>query len=323
MKQPEPPLIDEDMRAVLDHDERFLAARRFDQLSAEQQLAVNDELALHWSSERPPVALVTSEAIVVSGRPVELRTFFPKNDMSESYIVWVHGGGWKEGSLDGYERLMRILANAARCAVVGIGYTKAPGAQFPAQLEELHSAFRHISETLLPDRRQRSIAGYSAGANLILAALSAYSDDLGRGYFQRACLACGVYDCDFETPSYRQYDGQFGSSKARMLDILETYAPGAVSRRDPLVFPLHARQDVCNDFYILSAQHDLLTDESDRLVASLRAQGKTVAAQEVRGVTHIFLQRSMRLPVACRTIEDMGLYLAGSQALDTRCRGAL
>ena len=229
MRQLEPFLIDEGMRAVLEHDERFLAERQFDRLSPEERLAVNDELALYWSSERPPVALVTSETIVVAGRPVELRVFFPKNDTGDSYVVWVHGGGWKEGSLDGYERLMRILANAACCAVVGIGYSKAPGARFPAQLLELRSAFYAISETLFPDRGQRSISGYSAGANLILAALSAYSDDLGHGYFQKACLACGVYDWDFGTVSYRQYDDElFGSSKARMLELLETYAPGAL-----------------------------------------------------------------------------------------------
>jgi len=305
-------VVDDDMWSVLMHDRDYLAERNFEQLTCEQQLAVNNELSLFWSSEKPPVALVKSNTIIVAGRPVELRTYFPIDDTEGQVIVWVHGGGWKEGSLDGYDRLMRILANAARCPVVGIGYTKAPKAQFPSQLGELRSAFLYIAEVLFPARTHRGIAGYSAGANLTLAALSACSDELGRGYFERACLACGVYGYDFDTPSYRQYDdGVFGSSKARIRDLIETYAPGAVDRRDPLVFPVHTRQDVCSDFLVVSAEHDLLRDDSHKLAGCLRTQGNRVSRLEVPGVTHIFLQRSMRLPIANRVIEDMALYLTG------------
>ncbi|NIA69379.1 alpha/beta hydrolase [Pelagibius litoralis] len=313
MIQPDTFVIDDDMRAALEHDAAFLEQRNFDLLAADGQLALNDELSLYWSSEKPPVAFVKSEMIVVADRSIELRTFFPKGDMTDRYIVWVHGGGWNEGSLDGYERLMRILANSARCAVVGIGYTKAPVAQFPTQLNELYSAFQYISKVLFPDRPCRSVAGYSAGANLIVSTLTAYAEELGPDYFQRAGLACGVYDCDFGLPSYSRYDNTvLGSSKARLLDILETYAPGAISRRDPLVFPVHSHQGVCSDFLVVYAEHDLLRDDSIKLAESLRDQGKNVMARQISGVTHIFLQRSMRVSVAYQTIVDMGKYLSAA-----------
>ncbi len=304
-------LIDEDMRAVIEHDRQYLEERNFEQLTDEEQLKINNELSLYWSADKPSVDCIQSEILIVANRSIELRTYFPKDDVRTKYIVWVHGGGWKEGSLDGYDRLMRILANAARCAVVGIGYTKAPAAQFPAQINELRSGFEYIAETMLPDRPVRVVAGYSAGANLILSTLVAYQDELGRGYFRRACLACGVYDCDFSTRSYNRYDDAwFGNSKARMRQVLEIYAPGAISRHDPVVFPLRSNQSVCNDFLIIYAEHDLLRDDSVNLVESLRSQGKSVTARQIAGVTHIFLQRSMRIPIAFRTIVDIGEYLS-------------
>lgn len=206
---------------------------------------------------------------------------------------------------------MRILANAAKCPVIGIGYSKAPGAQFPAQVDELFAAFRYIAKTMFPDRRERRVAGYSAGANLILSTLAAYREELGQGYFQRACLVCGVYDCDIATPSYDLYDdAPFGSSRARMLELFETYAPGAVSRSDPLVFPIRSHQSVCDNFLIVYAEHDLLRDDSVNLVESLHTQGKNVTARQILGVTHIFLQRSMKVAIAFRTITDMGEYFA-------------
>lgn len=316
MRQSDAFLIDDDMRAVLEHDARFLDERNFERLSEAAQLAVNDELSLYWSSEKPPVEHVESEALTVADRQVELRTFFPVGDTGDRYIVWVHGGGWKEGSLDGYERLMRILANASKCAVVGIGYTKAPEAQFPSQLHEVYAAFQYISSEIFPGRKHRSVAGYSAGANLILATLSAYSGELAPGYFECACLACGVYDCDFDTASYAAYDNAvLGSSKARMLDILETYAPGAVARCDPLVFPVNSRQNACERFLIVYAEHDLLRDDSLKLAGSLKTQGKEVTTRKILGVTHIFLQRSMRLPIAHQTIVDMGKYLSAHQGV--------
>lgn len=312
MRQLDEFLIDDDMRAALEHDIRFFQERNFESLTAAEQIAANDELSLYWSAEKPPVAEVKSEILMAGGRPVELRSFFPTDDAADRVIVWVHGGGWKEGSLDGYERLMRILANSANCAVVGVGYTKAPEAQFPSQLNELYAAFQYVSNVLFPGRTHRSVAGYSAGANLLLSTLSAYDNELGVGYFQRACLACGVYDCDSGTPSYNEYDNTaLGSSRTRMLDILETYAPGAVARGDPLVFPVDSHQNACDRFLIVYAEHDLLRDDSIKLAKSLRAQGKDVTTRKVPGVAHIFLQRSMRVPIAFQTIVDMGKYLSG------------
>ena len=258
------------------------------------------------------MADVRSVHLSVGGRRVELRSFHPSNDTGERYVVWVHGGGWKEGTLDGNERLMRVLANSSECVVVGVEYSKVPECRFPTQIDELYEACRHIDGSLFPDRQTRSIAGYSAGANLVLAVMAKYDSLFPKNYFAGAGLICGVYGVDFETPSYRRYaDAPFGRSRTSMIEILDDYAPGAIERQDPLVFPIDANPCACRDFLIVSAEHDLLRDDSAELARRLSSQGVDATHHQVPGVTHIFIQRSMRVQKAQSAIERVGTYLSG------------
>ena len=300
--------LEDDMKAALEFDRRFLADRKFDALSPEAQQAATRELSLHWCSDKPAVEHVESQSLLVDDRAIEIRTYYPGADSGDRFILWVHGGGWIEGCLDGYDRLMRVLANCAKCAVVGVGYTKAPKAQFPAQLEELYAAIDHVDQHIFPQRNKRGIAGYSAGANLILSAFCKYNDEIGPRHFQRASFVCGVFDHNFRSQSYTNYDGAFGQSGVRMRRLLDAYAPGAVSRKDRVVFPIRTHHSVCNEFQILCAEHDALRDDSINLANSLRSQGKNVEFVQFERVSHIFIQRSMGVAAARRAIEKIGDY---------------
>ncbi len=303
--------LDPDMRAALERDAAFLAERNYEVASEAEKLAISEALSLSWNTDRPPVEPVRSETIRVAGRPVELRTYQPGDDTGDGYVIWVHGGGWNEGSLDIYDRLMRVLANASACPVTGIGYTRVPKARYPAQIGELVHACRHIAERIFPERRHRFIGGYSAGANLILSSMLVHEDTLGAGYFSGACLACGVFDYDLSSHSHLLYDGYFDSSATRLNGIIEDYAPGAIARRDPIVFPVNGSPALCDRFLVIAAEHDMLRDDSMRLAAHLKKIGKDVTTRCVPSVSHIFLQRSMGVEAGQRTIVETGAYFAG------------
>ncbi len=310
MTDTDPFLLSDEMRDVLAFDQAFRDVHDFTEKSVEEQILIESMLSLHWAADGPEMESIHSVMLPIGDNRIELRTFTPANDAGDRYVVWVHGGGWREGSLDGYERLMRVLAESAACPVVGVGYTMAPMAQFPRQIGELLAAYEFVAKQLLPQRTLRYVAGYSAGANLIMSSLTYYQERLGKDYFARAALACGVYDCEFTTASYQNYEGYFGSSSTRMTQLLELYAPGAIARQDPVVFSVNSRQNVCRNFLILTAEHDLLKDESGRLVASLSSQGHNAAHLEIPGVTHIFIQRSRAMVAARQAIQKLGRYLA-------------
>lgn len=302
--------LDSDLKAALEDDAAYLRSHGYDSASEGRKLQISEALSLRWNAGSREICEIRTEVLEIDRRAVELRTYIPGVDGGDRYIVWVHGGGWNEGSLDIYDRVMRVLANAAGCPVVGVGYTKVPLARYPAQIDQLMGAYKHIDQSIFPYRTIRNVAGFSAGANLIMSSFSKYEDQLGTRYFDRACLVCGVFDCDFSTPSYERYDGFFGNSKERLYGILEDYAPGAISRRDSIVFPVNRNQKVCQRFLIMSAEHDMLRSDSDNLAQNFRDRGIETIHHCVPDVTHIFLQRSKSVEVARRAIVEMGEYFA-------------
>lgn len=303
--------LDPDLKKVLEHDAAFLAGRDYDRACDAEKLKINEDLGLVWNAEYPPVKEVQSIALRVDTRPVELRTYHPDKDAGQAYLIWVHGGGWNEGSLDLYDRLMRILANAAMCPVIGVGYTKVPMARYPTQVEELRHACQYVDKALFPLRRHRFISGYSAGANLILSSMVVHEDTLGPDYFGSACLVCGVFDGDFSSSSHIRYDGYFGNSRTRLNKIIENYAPGAIARRDTNVFPVNCSPSTCERFLVISAEHDMLRNDSQKLAANLNMQGKDATYQCVPDMSHIFPQRSMGVRAAHRILVEIGAYFAG------------
>ncbi len=302
--------LDAELRAALEDDAAYFEYSNYNGATDSQKLKISEALSLQWNSDLPEVREIHSVNLTFDRRIVELLTYIPDIDLSDRYIIWVHGGGWNEGSLDIYDRLMRVLANAANCPVVGVGYTKAPFARYPVQIEELIGAYKHIDRTIFPMRSKRNIAGFSAGANLIMSSFVKHEDLLGANFFNRASLVCGVYDCNFSSPSYNRYDGYFGNSKDRLFRILEDYAPEAIARRDPVVFPIEGNQKVCQKFLIISAEHDMLRNDSYVLAKNLKDRGCETIYRCIPDVTHIFLQRSMSVEVAHLTILEMGDYFA-------------
>ena len=309
--------LDPDMRRALEFDASFRAQSGYSTLDEAGRQDVDEELARHWNTDCPPMDKVIRQVISVYGSPIELRTHVPPNDDGRACVIWVHGGGWRSSSLDQNDRLMRVVAVSAGAPVVGIGYSKAPARRFPAQIEQVYAACRHVFEAALPDRSIRSIAGFSAGANLVLATMAKCSDRLSAGAFDRAGLVCGVYADDFDTESYTTYaTSGLGRSRSSMIDIIEDYAPGAIQRRDPFVFPVDADQTVCSEFLIMAAEHDMLRDDSRALAASLSNKGHNVLYEEVPGVTHLFVQRSRWVKAAEHALDRLGRFLTDRQPIN-------
>lgn len=85
-------------------------------------------------------------------------------------VLVIHGGGWSGGARDdGYVRgICRHLAGRG-LAALSVSYRLAPGARFPAQLDDLAEAvawLRREGGGLGLDTRAIGLWGYSAGAHL-------------------------------------------------------------------------------------------------------------------------------------------------------------
>jgi epsilon-lactone hydrolase len=90
-------------------------------------------------------------------------------------ILYLHGGGYVVGSLEGYRSLTAHLAVQTGARVDSLGYRLAPEHPYPAALDDALAAYRAILAETSPDRI--AIAGDSAGGGLTLALLLAARDE--------------------------------------------------------------------------------------------------------------------------------------------------
>lgn len=85
-------------------------------------------------------------------------------------IVFIHGGGWRQGSKEAYRDIIEEAAERGYVAVT-IGYRFAPAHIFPAQVEDVKCAVRWLranAEELGVDPNRIGATGDSAGGHLSL-----------------------------------------------------------------------------------------------------------------------------------------------------------
>ena len=103
------------------------------------------------------------------GTELKLDLAMPKGgEGSFPALVCLHGGAWKGGHRTNLDRTIEVLASRGYVAVT-VSYRLAPGAKFPAQIEDCKAAVRWLRANatryrINPDRI--GALGFSAGAHL-------------------------------------------------------------------------------------------------------------------------------------------------------------
>jgi acetyl esterase/lipase len=178
-------------------------------------------------------------------------------------IIWVHGGGWQNGSKDGCPPLRGGYIERGY-AVASINYRLSGHAVFPAQIEDCKAAIRwlrgHAKEYGL-DAKRFGVWGSSAGGHLV-ALLGTSGDvkefDVGANLDQssRVQAVCDCYGpTDFTvfvtTPGYERH-ATADAPEAKLIGgaVLENKAKAArvnpityVSKDDPPFLIVHGDQD--------------------------------------------------------------------------------
>jgi acetyl esterase len=253
--------------------------------------------------------------LVVDGAEgkVPARLYRPSEDIAPGVLVWLHGGGFVLGSLDGSDVEARALAAASGCAVVSVDYRLAPEHRFPAAPEDCYAATAWVAEhaaSLGAAPGPLAVGGDSAGGNLA-AVVARLARDRGGPSIDLQLLVYPVVARAPATRSYREFADGYWLTADAMEWFWRHYLPAGEDGSDPRASPL-----LCDSLarlppaVVAVAECDVLRDEGEQYAARLRADGVPVQLRRYTGMLHGFLACAGVVDEAWVAFEELGAAVA-------------
>jgi acetyl esterase len=291
------------------------AAALFEAATPEEFRAMRDDYvqtAIRLGGALEPVSRVEDVVIARPGGGAALpaRAYWPTAVDPVGALVWLHGGGWCIGDLDGFDRVCRSLCNAASATVVSVDYRLAPEHRYPAAVEDADLAVAwaigHGAAQLGFDPARVAIGGDSAGGNLSAVAALHAKDAL-----RAQLLVYPVVDAGMDTGSYREH-GDFPLLTAEAVAFCwRTYVGGDDLARasEPDASPLRAADlSGAPPAYIAVAGHDVLHDEGIAYARALEAAGVPVTVRDFADMAHGFIRWGGVVDRTRELVADLGAF---------------
>jgi len=247
---------------------------------------------------------IPSDFKIFSSRDVDAggvpaRLYLPSAEKNLGLCVFMHGGGWVIGTLDGHDDVCRRIAAQSGQAVLSIDYRMAPEFPFPTPLEDCITATRWARDnaaSLGCDASRMVVCGDSAGGNL--ATLVAQHSGVA---LKMQLLVYPAVDARCVTESYRKNGEGYLLTAAAMDWFYRHYLSGASSpgsspltssAEDPMVSPLLASDVILAKMpptVVITAEYDPLCDEGEQYAQKLTSLGVPTSCIRYRGQIHAFL----------------------------------
>ena len=154
--------------------------RRFDQIDTNKDglVTLEEDITYRTNRRRNTVAPSDPEGVTVhrdliygqiGDRKLPLDLYIPKDASSPlPVVIWIHGGGWRNGSKGNGGRARNIIKRGF--ALVDVEYRLSGEATFPAQIEDCKTAIRWIRANAKKynlDPNRIGAWGSSAGGHLV------------------------------------------------------------------------------------------------------------------------------------------------------------
>ncbi|NMK47755.1 alpha/beta hydrolase [Achromobacter sp. Bel] len=263
--------------------------------------------------EAETVAAVTEhEARSADGNPLRIRAYTPEGRGESGAlpaIVFAHGGGWFQCSLDLYDNPCRALANATQCKVFSVDYRLAPENKFPVPVEDVYDGLQWVAGNaamLGIDASRLAVCGDSAGGNLA-AAVAIMARDRGGPAIAHQLLFYPVMDYAFSTQSYQTYGRNFFLTEEIMRYCWFTYLLNEADGASPYASPLRVRTTAgLPPATVLVSEYDPLRDEGEAYAQRLRDGGVTAHDHRLPGMVHACIHMLGLTPAARRLFDLAG-----------------
>ncbi|MBF6445358.1 alpha/beta hydrolase [Nocardia farcinica] len=230
-------------------------------------------------------------------------------------LVYLHGGGFVLGTLDGCDELCRAIAAGSGWTVVSLDYRLAPENPYPAALHDCVDAYAWLTRSATDlgiDAGRIAVGGDSAGGNLAVALLLSLREQGGAPPVAQV-LAYPAVDDTFSRASWTEFADAplLGAAQGRW--FWEQYTGVGHPGGDPLAAPMRAESlRGLPPALVLTAEVDPIRDDAEAYAQRLRAEGVAVSSTRYRGVFHgfftevgVFAQTTAAIDEVCRFLREL------------------
>ena len=251
---------------------------------------------------------VTVEPVTVAARSAEW--IRPSTATNERVVLYLHGGGFRIGSLRAYRPFASQLAVALETQLLVVDYRLAPEHRFPAGLEDCLAAYAWLLATGWRND-QIAVMGDSAGGGLVASALLAAKR---RGLPQPASGVClsPLADMTCTTKAYVRNAGTdpYFNIKAA-IEAAHDYLGDADPRR-PLASPIFGDLADLAPILIHASTHEVLADDAVALATRVAQCGGRVQLDMWPQMTHVWHAMIPHVPESVAAVGDVRAFLQGA-----------
>lgn len=228
-------------------------------------------------------------------------------------VINFHGGGWVQGNPEQSGWLASRVAVRNKAVVISPAYRLAPEDPFPAGVDDCWGAVTWIAEhadELGISGERIAVMGDSAGGNLA-AVMAILARDAGGPPLRAQVLIYPGVEIYDEWPSevYNVHDPVLTSANMRAFGHL--YLGDLYGTEDFRASPIRAASHAdLPKAFILTAEHDPLSDNGAHYRDALVAAGVPVRYAEYDGAIHGFMSLPGVVPVAKKALDDIVEFLS-------------
>ena len=232
---------------------------------------------------------------------------YPKGSDPKKILYYLHGGAYAICSLKTHRRLIANIAKQAGTQAFAIEYRMAPEDPYPAALDDAVKGYKYLLDKGI-EARNIVIAGDSAGGGLTAATMLKLRE-LGLPQPGAGVMLSPWADLEGVGESNTKYDVRSSLiNNPALVYHGQLYANGA-DIRDPYVSPIYANYAGIAPMYIVASRHELIYNDSTRLVDKADQDGVEVTFDTYPQVMHVWQTFDMLLPEARQSIKEIGNYI--------------
>jgi epsilon-lactone hydrolase len=259
----------------------------------------------------PAVAATTAvETVSAGGVPSEW--VVAEDADPDLRLMFIHGGAFIAGTLDGYRHQVEALSRATGMAVLAIDYRLAPEHPYPAGLDDCVAAWTWmLAHGPAGEGVSRDVflAGDSAGGNLTMALLLRLRDEARR--LPRAAAAFApATDFTGTSPSMTERAHLDPAIDPATLPwVASLYITDGTPLTDPYVSPVYGDFTGLPPFLVHAGEREVLHDDGKRVVEAARKAGVDACFKTLPGLIHCTEYWCHYVPEGLASLNEVGAYL--------------